>query len=61
MDNIQELNDSKVWPENFVVRTYQISSNMEDKAQKYVKNADDREKDLEDTWKITNQRKQKNN
>jgi len=42
---------------NFIVNTYRISMEMEDKASEYIKGAKNKEKDLEELWKNSNKAK----
>lgn len=59
LESTHSIEDKSQWPENFIVKTFMIASGMEDKAEKYLKSSNEREKDLEETWKATNQKKQK--
>lgn len=44
---------------NFIVNTYRISMEMEDKASEYIKGAKNKEKDIEELWKTSNKAKVK--
>ncbi len=44
---------------NFIVNTYRISMEMEDKASEYIKGAKNKEKDIEELWKNSNKDKVK--
>lgn len=43
---------------NFIVDTFEMASKMEEHAQKYGTNANSREKELEELWKVSNRKKQ---
>jgi|GEM_PF-1485838 len=54
-----EIEKTDVLSDNFIVSLYQVSSKMEDNAHSFVKGSEKREKDLEDTWKVSNNKKYK--
>ncbi len=48
-----------VQEENFIVKAYEICELIEKNAEKYVKSAKEKEKDVEELWKASNNKKQK--
>ena len=58
MEDIKTNPDNINFNGNFIVGVYDICSRMEDKAEKFIKSANEREKDLEEIWKTTNHKKQ---
>lgn len=57
MADVNNIEQPLELSDNFIVSLYQVSGKMEDNAHSFVRGADQREKDLEETWKITNKKK----